>query len=249
LAKALKACPGIRLLAGVQMSNHVHLVLRDDACQLSNFMCRFEGPLAKFLNKIDHTSGQVLERRYGAIEAIDRTAIINCAAYVVANPARAGLVARHDEWPGLLVWTGGTTGGVFSRVNRRLSGKDKTESYEWKLATELLSQEEQEQLAFEVERRTTMFEKERNGRPVKGARRVLAQSVFDAPERPKRSPRPMCHASCMDRWKAYAEEWKLFVETYRAASQAFRAGNWTVRFPDFSFRPWCPVRLEAAPAP
>jgi len=243
LAKALRACPGIRLLGVTQMSNHVHLVLRDDACQLSNFMCRFEGALAKFLNKIDGTSGQVIQRRFAAIEAIDRTAIVNCIAYAVVNPVKAGLVPRHEEWPGLLVWPGADSVRSFSRVNPRVSGENKVESYELALTTELLSPDEHKELRVEVERRTAELQRERDGKAFMGVDKVLAQSVFDSPEKSKCSPKPLCHSSCLEDWKAYAEDWKAFVEAYRMASRAFRDGNWAVRFPEFSFRPWSPIRL------
>lgn len=150
LAKALKACPGIRLVAATQMSNHIHLVLRDDASELSTFMCRFEGPLAKSLNKLDETRGQVFERRFTGIKAIDRDAVLDCVAYAAMNPVEAGLVRTNQDWPGLLVWPGQEQDLAFGREGPN----HKPESHELRLARDLLTPEENEWLRAEVERRT-----------------------------------------------------------------------------------------------
>ncbi|MEM6370827.1 MAG: hypothetical protein AAF851_21260, partial [Myxococcota bacterium] len=187
LAKALTACPGVKLAAVTQMSNHIHLVLRDDASELSNFMCRFEGPLAKSLNKLDTTRGQVFERRFSAIEAIDEDAVLDRIAYAAMNPVQAGLVRKMQDWPGLLVWPGERKDLAFGREPPR----GKPESYALTLAHDLFTPEEVTWLKEEIEQRTAEVHRERGDVPFLGPRRVLAQNVFDAPAHPKRSRMPL----------------------------------------------------------
>ena len=52
LARAATRFPGIRLLAAVALSNHVHLLLHDSTSELALFMEYFEGNLAKAVNEV-----------------------------------------------------------------------------------------------------------------------------------------------------------------------------------------------------
>ena len=70
---------------------------------------------------------------------------------------------------------------------------------------------------------------------------VLRLGAFDAPDAPKRSPMPLCHASCADDFLAYRVGWRAWLERFRAASAAFRAGALDVLFPEHAFRPWVPI--------
>ncbi|MEM1023962.1 MAG: hypothetical protein AAF627_02055 [Myxococcota bacterium] len=238
LAKALKACPGIKLAAVSQMSNHMHLVLRDDESQLSNFMCRFEGPLAKMLNVLDDTRGQVFEKRFTSIQAIDPDAVLECIVYSVMNPVSAHLVARIEDWPGLLVWPGKESALRFSRNRPLMRSPSTEESYVLSIPQELLCEKAKSWLRQAVVARTNQLASKRRGRRVLGCARVLAQRVFDVPKRTKRSPLPICHASCLERWWNFLRQLRDFISSYRMASLAFRAGDRNVHFPDFSFRPW-----------
>ena len=76
-----------------------------------------------------------------------------------------------------------------------------------------------------------------NGRWALGADEVLAQDPFSSPERPKRSPRPLCHASTSEARKAFQAAWKLLQGLYRRASELWRGGDFTVEFPAYTFRP------------
>ena len=241
LGKALKACPGIRLLCVSQMSNHFHLVLRDDDSELSKFMCLYLGPLAKYINGLDETTGPVFERRFAGIRAIDGSAVLDRIAYAAVNPVDAGLVERMEDWPGLIAWPGQKQDRTFALRRCHTSMQHQTDSYELTIARDLLTAQDLEWLEADIQRRLDDCAEARDGLPVLGADAVRALDPFDAPSRSKRSPMPICHASCLEGWWNYVQEWRLFVAAYRVASQRFRSGNWNVQFPDFSFRPWSSV--------
>ena len=101
LARALGMYDGIVLYAVTQMSNHIHLVLRDEKGQLSDFMREFEGQLAKAINRLDGLRGSVFERRFSEIEILDSTSLVRRVAYALANPIEANLVRHRREWTGL----------------------------------------------------------------------------------------------------------------------------------------------------
>lgn len=248
----------IQLHAVVQMGNHLHLVVTDQEAQLSGFMCQLLGPLAKVLNTMDHTRGQVFERRYAATEIVDDDALLDCIVYAITNPEAAGLVAADVDWPGLLLDQRGQDGEEFNRVReieyaralaaaaRRGTGEEVhvaafTDVTRVRIApVELPGREATAEIAKRVAVRRRELAEARGHRPVLGAANVLRVDVFDSPAHPKRSPMPLCHASAGDLWLAFREGWRRFVAAYRDASAAFRAGDFGVMFPDFAFRPWTP---------
>jgi REP element-mobilizing transposase RayT len=104
LARSLRAFPAITLHGAVAMSNHIHLLTRDDGGVLSSFAAYFFGNLSKAVNKLRRRSGPLFHRRFddgGRI--LDARAAVERLAYLVLNPVKAGLVARHTRWPGVLL--------------------------------------------------------------------------------------------------------------------------------------------------
>ncbi len=231
LGRALEVHPGIRLMAAVQMSNHLHLVLEDGEGVLDRFMCQFLGPLAKAVNELDGTSGQVYARRYSAIEILDDAALLDRLTYTITNPVAAGLVERAEEWPGLLVGPG----FVESMNFPRLGGGELPVAVAHPLPLP------REWVRAAVREQEESLKKDRGGRPVLGRAKVLAQPVFGAPENPKRGPAPLCLAGCAKLREEFRARWRAFEDAYRWASAAFRSGVLDVSFPDWSFRPSLPL--------
>ena len=229
LGRALELHPTIRLFGAVQMSNHIHLVLEDGTGVLDRFMCQFLGPLAKAVNGIDGTSGQVYERRYSAIEILDDESLLDRIAYTVANPVAAGLVERVEDWPGVVLGPGFAEERTFSRAE----GGD--------VAVTVHSPVPRERVRALVEGRIVEIARARGQKPVLGVAKVLRQDVFGAPEQPKRSPAPECLAACARLREAFRERWRDFIDAYRRASAAFRTGALGAHFPDWSFRPSLPL--------
>ena len=115
MARALERCRGVELGCVMQMGNHMHLVLQDNAGELARLMEYFIGNLARDLNRLDGERGPVFERRYTPIEIVDEDAIVERIGYTMANPAKANLVDTHRQWPGLCGTGASMDGTVFSR--------------------------------------------------------------------------------------------------------------------------------------
>lgn len=91
----------LRLLAYALMPNHWHLVAwPTSGGELSQFMHRLCGQHAAELRTRTSTAGNghVYQGRYRAHVVRDRTHYFRVMRYVEANPLRAGLVTRAEEW-------------------------------------------------------------------------------------------------------------------------------------------------------
>lgn len=255
LGAALERFPGIRLHAAVAMSNHLHLVVTDRSGELADFMCYLLGPLAKAMNQLDSVRGQFFERRYSATEIVDDDALLDRVAYTVTNPAAANLVGTVEGWGGLCLWQSGTLTVEGSRFRKQAytralqAGADKQperEAFTSRVRVnveviEIAGRDVTSELKAAVDQRLKSLATGRSGSRVLGMRKVLAQSVFDTPNRPKRSPLPLCHASTADAWRAFRDGWRRFTGAYRMASERFRGGVLSAPFPEHAFRPPTPL--------
>lgn len=105
LARSLSRFEGMALHGAVVLSNHLHLLVCDRRGELSRFMEYFLGNLGRAVNRLRCRSGPCFHRRYDdGGQVLDTVAAVERLAYLVANPVSAGLVARHDDWPGLLLY-------------------------------------------------------------------------------------------------------------------------------------------------
>lgn len=248
LARALRLCPGIQLHAVSVPSNHGHLEVTDNGSEMSRFMACFLGPLAKDINYLDGLRGQFLERRFNATEIVDDGALIERIAYTVTNPVAAGLVKRHQDWPGLSCWFGsGAEAYTFRRFRRR--------AWDWACHVEGEVVPREPFYAFEVMElcgaqgvdeaatRAAIEAREHAVRKphVLGPNTAQHVDPRGRPDRSKRETRPICHASTPEMWTSFLHGWKKFVQAYRDASQAFRDGAFDVSFPEYSYRPWVPL--------
>jgi hypothetical protein len=75
------------------------------------------------------------------------------------------------------------------------------------------------------------------GKPVLGAQAVQAQHPHTRPERLKRSPRPLGHASTRQALRELSEQYRAFVAVFREAAARWRQGDFLARFPRFAFPP------------
>lgn len=99
----------VKIHAIVVMSNHYHLVITDPLGRLPEFV----QILNKFVAKCLNAHYGRCENLWAAgeqtsfVELGDDDALLEKAAYTVTNPVAAGLVPRHQDWPGLLLWRPG----------------------------------------------------------------------------------------------------------------------------------------------
>ena len=183
--------------------------------------------------------------------------------YAVTNPSK--LVGSHKKWPGLVLWHGNCPEpitfkrlrrGAYLRALKRAEKNGETVRKEDFIETEELVISPVEGIDDAViEKRIEEREKEldrqrvEDGLPPMLVEKVLARSPFDAPRNPKRSPRPLCHASSKEDWAWFQEMWRDLTKAYRTASAMFRDGDFSVIFPDHTFRPPLPFAIDPAPAP
>ena len=74
-------------------------------------------------------------------------------------------------------------------------------------------------------------------KPVLGARTVREQHPHTRPERLKRSPRPLGHASTRQALRELREQYRTFVAAFREAAARWMQGDFSAPFPLFSFPP------------
>jgi REP element-mobilizing transposase RayT len=89
---------GCRVVAFCLMTNHVHLVIRDDRGTLSRTQHLLNGVYAKRFNLRHGRTGHLLERRFWSSRLGSDSYLTTCAAYVHRNPVEAGLVASPEDY-------------------------------------------------------------------------------------------------------------------------------------------------------
>lgn len=266
LARACKRHPAITVLGFVAMSNHLHLLLVDEASQLSSFMELLLGTIARSVNRLRKRRGHVFERRFSAEPVLDPWALHERWLYLVLNPVRAGLVAHHDQWPGLCLRALGPAPEhhIFRRFRhdryqaaRRVAkpgepAPSPLDFYEEERVTVGPLPEPVRTGAGELQARTLLEqvrcwegsiaeERRRRGQRFLGPELVLAQSPLSEPMRPNRSPRPLCHTVLSALYRQYRDFIRSIRCAYAEASAAYRRGSFAAEFPRFTFRPPVPV--------
>ena len=95
---------GVLIHAAIVMSNHVHMVVTDVRGELPRFAHLFFTQLAKATNARTGHTESVFARssRYHRLELLSEEAIAHEIAYLLANPAKAGLVRNSTDWPGFV---------------------------------------------------------------------------------------------------------------------------------------------------
>ena len=90
----------MRLLAYVLMPNHWHFVLWPETdAAVSAYVKWLAGTHACHFNRRYGYSGAVYQSRFRSVAIYDSIQLLRVLRYVEANPVRAGLAARAEEWP------------------------------------------------------------------------------------------------------------------------------------------------------
>lgn len=217
------------------LSNHLHLVVTDRHARLPAFHQFLDALIARAVNaSLGRWEAFWAPDSYSAVRLLSPSDIVDKAAYVLANPVDAGLVASGNAWPGL--WSaperigGGPLtvrrpkhffdpkGGMPEEVTLRLAtppGFESAEHFREELGRALLDREEKAR-------------KLRRGRGgFLGVARVLAQkpTARPAPAEPRRGLNP--RVAGRDKWKRIEALGRLveFLRSYRSAWEARCAGE------------------------
>ena len=228
----------IKVHAYCVLSNHFHLVVTDPLGRLPAFAQMLASLVARALNASwGRWESFWAPSSYSAVRLEEPEAVLEKAAYTLANPVAAHLVRRGQEWPGL--WSSPSlVGGPVEVVKRPEVFFDpqgempESETLELVAPKGFGSAEE-----FREKLRTRLGELEekaaREGRGVLGVRRVLAQRHTDRPggTEPRRNLKP--RVAAVDKWKRLEATLRVkeFVKAYREALERFRQGARNVVFP------------------
>jgi REP element-mobilizing transposase RayT len=260
LARAQQHFPRLQILALCVMSNHLHLVVRDEEGELASWASFFLGHFARAVNRIRKRSGTCFERRYSAEPILDDEALVGCLAYVACNPVKAGLCKRARDWPGVVLLAAeGEPQEIpvawvdrdeyrFARLRARSRGERPPKDARFRvqgclgigpLAPPHARGEGDGVLtAIGARERDLAEERRRMGRKALTRKQVLAQSWHAAPRRPEHSPRPLCHASDRDLRKRFREGFREFASLFREASERLRGdGEQAASFPTWCYPP------------
>ncbi|MEM1245397.1 MAG: transposase [Acidobacteriota bacterium] len=261
---------GICIVGPVAMSNHIHLlVVPRSTRQLSVFMRYVNSNVARKVGRLHGWKGKFWEKRYTAIVVTDEEqAQVGRLRYLLSQGVKEGLVQRPEDWPGVHVARAlqsgypEISGGVWHdrtaqrRAGRRSSrGSARARDFDQKsLCVGLCPLPCWSELSWSQRRAATRrlirevvseARRERKGRPVFGARAVLDQDPFSAPEQSERRPAPPCHAASRKARRELTKELRAFAAAFFAASEALRKGE-TADFPAGCFPPGLPYVAESS---
>jgi putative transposase len=232
---------GIEIHAFCVLSNHFHLVVTDPDAQLPAFHQFLDALVARAVNAfLGRWEAFWAPNSYSAVRLLTPADVVDKAAYVLANPVDAGLVATGSAWPGLWSapeWIGGAAlevrrpkhffdpdGGMPEVVTLRLTpppGFESAEEFREELGEALAAREQDARKRHRA----------RGG--FLGVARVLAQKPTARPgsKEPRRNLNP--RVAGRDKWKRIEALGRLveFVRAYRDAWAARCAGAVDVVFP------------------
>ncbi len=175
---------------------------------------------------------------YSAVTLVSSSDILDKAAYVLANPAAAGLVRSGRLWPGL--WSAPErVGGDGFEVVRPKHFFDPKGALPEKAALQLTpppgfasAEEFRERLATSLAEREAQAVRDARGGFL-GVAQVLAQKPMGRPwpGEPRRTTNP--RVAARDKWKRIEALGRLveFLRLYRSAWAARREGKTHVTFP------------------
>lgn len=253
----------------VFLSNHAHLLLIPrDSQALSRFMNYLDGNLAKEAGRLHDWHEKFWGRRYHSIHVTDEEAAqVARLRYLLEHGCKEDLVRSPLDWPGArgtpAVLEGRPITGVwFSRTAERDARRRREAFRKYDYAEEEslelvplpcwahLSPEEYRKrvraMVKEIERETRARHAA-TGRPPLGKRRILRLDPHARPERPKRSPAPLCHAATRAARLSFRYAYAEFLAAFRQAAEDLKTGARPPEFPPGSFPPGLPYVQARAP--
>ena len=221
------------------LSNHFHVVATDVHGNLPTFMHWLNEYVAKCVNaELGRWEFFWAPGSYSAVALVDREDVIDKLVYVFTNPVDAGLVPRHEQWPGansLLAEIDGAP-QVVQRPKGFFRQKGPVpQTARLQMVSPAAFDGERSECLASVGTRILEREREAQQQGVNflGVRRVLAQSPFSRPStsEPRRELNP--RVASRDKWQRIEVLQRLtcFLEAYRAALKRFANGDWATVFP------------------
>ncbi len=232
----------IRVHVFCVLSNHFHLVVTDPHARLPAFHQFLDALVARAVNaSIGRWETFWAPNSYSAVTLVSPSDIVEKAAYVLANPAAAGLVRSGRLWPGL--WSPPErVGGHLFEVARPKHFFDPKGALPEEVTLELTpppgftADAFREQLAARLAEREAQAEEEARGGFL-GVAQVLEQNPTGRPrpDEPRLTLNP--RVAARDKWKRIEALGRLveFLKQYRSALAARRQRRRDVTFPSGTY--------------
>lgn len=254
LARAARLA-GVEVFAFVFASNHVHLLVRAPQGNLPQFMQHLLTNVSKKVGALIGWRGAFWERRYSAEPVLDEDALLGRIRYILSHGVKEGFVASCQEWPGLSSlsmmldgeprrfrwfhwsdrWRERKLGKPSQRFDENCSRLEQLvlASIPHSAFREPTSRQQTlERLLQAIHEHGAALHKRFRGRAW-----VLAQRPQHRPERPARTPRPLCHTSSRNLLEEFREKARAFTTAFMTASQRWRSGDFSASFPKGANRP------------
>jgi REP element-mobilizing transposase RayT len=253
---------GLEIFAFIFLSNHFHLLVRDTQGTLSQFMCYFQGNVAKAINRELGRKGKFWAREYDDVLIDDQSNedFLDRYTYILCNSVKAGLVTSADSWIGWSSLDAALTGEKlsFSGINKtkkhhatrrgqKIDDIEFLETYEFELALPPMWEH------FQIAERATFirdllkggerkFNQDRGNKPALGIGMVLKQKWSDRPKKPSFRPRIKIFCSNYERRKELLNQYRSFTNIYREMYGGYlnaiqKGKRPSIEWPDWSFPP------------
>ncbi len=234
----------IQIHALIVMGNHWHVCLTDPDGSIVHFQRDCHHFIARGLN-VHHGEDESIwaSSQSNRVECVEPDDLVGKIAYTMANPVEAGLVRHGSSWPGLRrAWP--TKPRTIEKPPRFFRGREKGGDWPAEATLELSRPPGYEELSDgdleavirgAIDEREQRFRDERDaeGKPFLGRRRVLEQSRHDRPRKPEPRSPISPKIACRDKWRRIErlQANKRWLSAYRAARAAWCAGDRDVEFP------------------
>jgi putative transposase len=240
---------GLTLHGFIAMSNHQHLVVRDNRGNFPEFLAHFHKMIAKAMNALlgrwENFWASEQPNAVYLVEPADRFAKL---VYLLANPVADHLVDRVGDWPGACSFglhLSGRTKTVqrprgFFRANGKMPAEvtlriERPDGFGLLTEAEWVAKVED---AVRLEEERAREDRRASGRGILGRKAVLRAEPTDSPKtiEPRRELRP--HLACLDKTRRIAELTALaaFRAQRRAALLRALKGERDVVFPHGTYR-------------
>ncbi len=252
----------IHVHAFIVMGNHWHVCLTDPDGAIVEFQRDCHNFIARALN-VHHNEDESVwnSSQSSRVECVEPDDLVGRIAYTMANPVEAGLVRFGSSWPGLRrAWP--SKPRTIEKPPRFFRGADKGGDWPAEATLELVRPPGYEELSDDdlagviggaIDEREQRFRDQRDaeGKPFLGRRRVLEQSRHDRPRTPEPRFRISPKVACRDKWRRIErlQANKHWLGGYRAARTAWCAGDRDVEFPagTYQMRVYHNVRCASGP--
>lgn len=245
-------------------SNHEHLGIgavsdsKEHLDNMVNFKRTYHRIVAEELNRLYDRSGAIFSTPARTTECLDDKSTEQQMFYALLNPVKDNLVKRVEHWKGFSSYSQIAKGKdeiytYYDRTtyNKQKLNKDakplgaflKTIQLKFSKLPHLENKKDSQYQAGirrEVKTREQHFDKKRTTqqKSVLGTKKLAKTNPRHRPKNPKKSgQKPLCHCSCNDRSKAYADQMTKFYQQYIIASAVYRNGAYNTEFPYGSIKP------------